>query len=100
MEIPKPIIGEKGIASRFFAGAAAGSFATVWAHPGRLSTLSLLYSKAGLYGAFVWRTAGRLTAQNGGSRPGQVLTYPLDLLRARMAAHWTARSAYDSGAAR
>jgi hypothetical protein len=61
-EIPKPLVGVKGIAARFFGRAAAGSFATVRAHPGWLSLLSLIHSKSGVYGAFVWRTAGHLTA--------------------------------------
>ena len=42
----------------------------VWARPGRLSALSIFYSKSVLYGVFV-RHVGRLTAQNGGFRPGQ-----------------------------
>jgi hypothetical protein len=46
--------------------------ATVRARPGRLSDLSALsvfHSETILYGAFVW--AQRLTAKNGGFRPGQ-----------------------------
>jgi hypothetical protein len=31
------------------------------------------HSKSSLYGAFVWGCGGRLTAQNGGARPGRAV---------------------------
>jgi hypothetical protein len=43
---------------------------TVRARVGRLSGPSVSHRKFSLYGAFLW-ARGRLTAQNGGLRPGQ-----------------------------
>ena len=44
---------------------------TVRARPRRLSALSVSRSKSFLY-ALLYGRVGRLTSQNGGSRPGQV----------------------------
>jgi hypothetical protein len=46
---------------------------TVRAHPGRVRALSVSHSKSVLHGGFVWG-GGRLTALNGGFRPGQMWT--------------------------
>ena len=52
------------------ADVASATSRTVRAHPGRLSGLSVFNSASGLCGALYGR-AWRLTAQNGGFRPGQ-----------------------------
>jgi hypothetical protein len=42
----------------------------LWAHPGRLSTHTVFQCKSFLYEICVCKRAGRLTAKNGGFRPG------------------------------